>query len=118
MRPAPRSSARSLAIASSGCDGAACAPAHRTANRRRPSRRIRLEELLQLHRGAHISLDLELAGHVRGGGIEVACHDLLEVLVRGRDRAVGVAASFADADGAVVAGNEPLPRTFDVEAVR
>ena len=49
----------------------------------------RLEEFLELHCRAHVALDLQLAGHVGGGRVQVAAEQLLEVLLGGRDRRVG-----------------------------
>src|SRR5262249_37857958 len=46
----------------------------------------RLEEFLQLHRRAHVALDLELSGHVRGGRVLLALRELLERLGRRGDR--------------------------------
>ena len=46
------------------------------------SSRTRLEQLLQLHGGAHVALDLQLAGHVGGRRVLLAGDDLLEGLAR------------------------------------
>src|SRR5262245_24672493 len=60
------------------------------------------EELLELHRGAHIALELQLAGHIGARRVLLASDDLLEDLLRSADRAVGsVGHAVLDRDGAV-----------------
>ena len=78
----------------------------------------RLKELLELHRGAHVALDLELAGHVGARRVLLAGDDLLEGLLGGLDRRVGVAAALGDRDLAVVDVDLPLAGAVDVEDVR
>src|SRR6476659_9372401 len=65
------------------------------------TREIFSEDLLELHRRAHVALDLELAGHVRGGRVLLARDDLLERLDRGGDRAVAAGVALVDGDAAV-----------------
>src|SRR5919201_1712669 len=77
-----------------------------------------LEELLELHRRAHVALDLELAGHVGARRIQLARDDSLEVLLGARDRAIGVGrGALGDADAAVVDGDRPPACAVDVEDV-
>src|SRR5258708_10594404 len=76
------------------------------------------EELLELHRSAHVALDLQLPGHVGARRVLLAGDDLLERLLGGRDDHVGVAAALADADLAVVDVDLPLSGALDVEDVR
>src|SRR5579872_1205136 len=76
-----------------------------------------LEELLELHRRAHVALDLQLAGHVGARRVLVAGDDLLEGLLGGGDGDVGVPATFGDGDGAVVDVHLPRARAFDLEDV-
>src|SRR6476620_3735679 len=59
------------------------------------------EELLQLHRSAHVPFDLELPGHVGAGCVLLAAGDLLERLLGGRDRDVAVVRAFGPLDAAV-----------------
>src|SRR5919108_1372661 len=75
------------------------------------------EELLKLHRLAHVTLHLELARHVRRGRVLLAVGDPHERLARGRDRGVGVAAVLADADSPVVNVKGPGAGAVDLEAV-
>src|SRR2546423_7695085 len=78
----------------------------------------RSEELLQLHGRAHVAFDLELAGHVGARRVELARDDPLEVLLRARDRAVGVGRDpFLDGHLAVVDRDRPLAGAVDVEDV-
>ncbi len=77
-----------------------------------------LEELLQLHRRAHVALDLELPGHVGGGRVLLAVDDRHHRLLGGRDRRVGLAAAVGHLDLAVLDLDEPLAGTLDVEQVR
>src|SRR3954452_7172528 len=42
-------------------------------------RAVLLEQLLQLHRVAHVALDLQLPGHEGGHRVELPAHELLEV---------------------------------------
>src|SRR5262245_24290782 len=76
------------------------------------------EELLELHRGAHVAVDLELPGHVGGRGILLTARDRLERLLGGVDRHVAVGGALRDLDGSV--GQGPLPRAVarDLEDVR
>src|SRR3954465_776021 len=76
-----------------------------------------LEEFLQLHRGAHVSFDLELAGHVGARRVLLAARDLLERLLGGRDRHVAVAGSLGDFHGAVLNVDLPRAGALDVEHV-
>src|SRR2546421_9328496 len=77
-----------------------------------------LEELLELHRRAHVALDLELAGHVGARRVQLARDDPLEVLLRARDRAVRVGRdALGDFDLAVVDRDGPLAGAADVEDV-
>src|SRR5206468_3928779 len=66
----------------------------------------------------HVALDLELAGHVGGRRVLLAAHDLLERLLRRRDRAVRAVAALRDGDRAVVDVDLPRARAFDLEHVR
>src|SRR5689334_3335553 len=77
----------------------------------------RLEELLELHRLAHVALHLQLPGHVRGGRVLLAVRDFPERLGSGRDRAVGVAVALGDRHLAVVDVHDPCARAVDVELV-
>src|SRR5439155_21703772 len=79
---------------------------------------IRLEELLELHRGTHVAFDLELAGHVRARRVLLAADDLLERGFGGRDDGVCVVPALADAHLAVVDPDRPLACALDVEEVR
>src|SRR5919197_59170 len=86
-----------------GCKSTAPSPPPRlSASSTTASKRIKLEELLELHRLAHVAFHLELAGHVGGGRVLLAAGDLHESLRRGGDRGNGVAAVLADGDLAVV----------------
>src|SRR5436305_2002783 len=78
----------------------------------------RSEQLLELHRSAHVALDLQLAGHVGAGRILLAARDLLERLLRGRDHGVRILAAFGDAHLAVVDVYLPFARSVDVEQER
>src|SRR5919201_760251 len=75
------------------------------------------EQLLELHRLAHVALDLELAGHVRGGRVLLALRDLHERLARGGDGGVGLVAVLADADVAVVHVDGPGACPVDLESI-
>src|SRR5579864_8421325 len=77
-----------------------------------------LEELLQLHRGAHVAFDLQLPGHVGARGVLLAGDDLLERLLRRRDGYVGVGTAFLHRHRAVVDVDRPLAGALDVEEVR
>jgi hypothetical protein len=80
--------------------------------------RAALEKFLQLHCGAHVSLDLQLSRHVRRGRVLLALHDLLEC-VRGRgDRAVAARVALVDGDAPVRHLHRPGARALDVEDVR
>src|SRR5919197_4095228 len=101
-----------------GCKSTAPSPPPRlSASSTTASKRIKLEELLELHRLAHVAFHLELAGHVGGGRVLLAAGDLHESLRRGGDRAIGVAAVLADGDLAVVDVDGPGACTVDLEAV-
>src|SRR5690349_3995158 len=76
------------------------------------------EELLQLHRSAHVPFDLELPGHVGAGCVLLAAGDLLERLLGGRDRDVAVVRAFGHLDAAVLYVDLPLAGAVDVEHVR
>src|SRR5258705_5618884 len=76
------------------------------------------EELLQLHRSAHIPFDLELARHVGAGRVLLAADDLLERLIGGGYDRVGILPTFGDADLAVPDLDRPLAGAVDVEDVR
>src|ERR671931_110217 len=101
-----------------GCKSTAPSPPPRlSASSTTASKRIKLEELLELHRLAHVAFHLELAGHVGGGRVLLAAGDLHESLRRGGDRAIGVAAVLADGDLAVVDVDGPGAGAVDLEAV-
>src|SRR5919201_440622 len=70
---------------------APAAPPSLSASKATARSRIPSEELLKLHRLAHVTLHLELARHVRRGRVLLAVGDPHERLARGRDRGVGVA---------------------------
>src|ERR671924_1463498 len=75
------------------------------------------EQLLQLHRLAHVALDLQLSGHVGRGRVLLALGDLHERLGRCRDSGVGIAAVLGDGYVAVVDVNVPRARAVDLEPV-
>src|SRR5438067_9716051 len=77
------------------------------------------EELLQLHRGAHVAFELELARHVGARRVLLARDDLLKDLLRGTDRAIHpVYETVVHADAAFLDLDRPLAGTFDVKGVR
>jgi predicted GNAT family acetyltransferase len=78
----------------------------------------RSEELLQLHRRAHVALDLDLAGHVGARRVLLPGDDLLEGLPGRADRHVGVAAALGHAHRAVLDVHLPQAGPLDVEHVR
>jgi hypothetical protein len=77
-----------------------------------------LEELLELHRGAHVTLDLELAGHVRGRRVLLTRGDRAEGLLGRTDLDVRVSPALGHFDGAVGDVHLPDARAFDVEDIR
>src|SRR5947209_2265655 len=89
--------------------------AWRAARSSSSSRSSDLEEFLQLHRGAHVALDLQLAGHVGARRVLLAADDLLERLLGGGDHRVGLLAALRHAHAAVVDADRPLARAVDVE---
>ena len=93
--------------------------ARRTGVRHRRCRTPRAsEELLELHGGAQVAFDLQLARHVGRRRVLFARDDLVERLAGRGDRRVGVAAAFCDAELPVGNRDEPLALVFDVEEVR
>src|SRR5438093_3757903 len=76
------------------------------------------EELLELHGGAHVTFDLELAGHVCGRRVLLAPCDRAEGLPRGANRDVRVSPALGHLDGPVGDVHLPHARAFDVEDVR
>ncbi len=56
-----------------------------------PRRAGRLKQLLELHGGAHVALDLQLPGHVGARWVLLARDDLREGLLGGGDNGVGIA---------------------------
>src|SRR6266508_3498139 len=86
--------------------------------KRRPRSAETLKEFLQLHRGAHVALDLQLAGHVGAGRVLLAAGDLLEGLLGRRDGHVRVFGVLCHGDVAVLDVDLPRARTLDVEQVR
>src|SRR3954452_6683755 len=77
-----------------------------------------LEQLLQLHRGAHVALDLQLPGHERRHGIELAADELLEVVLADRDRRGRVRGALRDLDArGVLDVDLPRARARHVEEV-
>src|SRR6185312_3592986 len=87
-------------------------------NRRSSSQRARLEQLLQLERGAHDARDLELARHVRRGRVLLAVHHPREGLLARGERAIGVLGALGHGYGAVVHAHRPGADTLDVEHER
>src|SRR5919201_506483 len=77
-----------------------------------------LKELLELHRGAHVALDLQLAGHVRARRVLLAASDPFECLLGRRDRHVAVLGALRHGDAAVLDIDLPFAGAFDVEDVR
>src|SRR6266545_617944 len=77
-----------------------------------------LEQLLQLHCGAHIPFDLELAGHVGAGRVLLAAGDLVEGLLGRRDRHIRVFRVVGHRDISVLDVDLPLARALDVEEIR
>src|SRR6266566_9637171 len=76
------------------------------------------EDLLELHRGAHVALDLQLARHVGGRRVLLAADDLRERLPAGADRGVGVTRARRDGDRAVADVDMPVALALDLEEVR
>src|SRR6476661_588456 len=56
------------------------------------------EEVFELHRGADVAVDLQLAGHVRGERVLLAVDDALEHLLGGRERALAALVALAHRD--------------------
>src|SRR5690349_7369448 len=95
---------------------AGCSPASRAGAPSVPgTASLLLEQLLELHRRAHVALDLELAGHVGARRVLLARHDLLERLLGRRDHSVRVAPTLGHGDLAVVDVDLPLAGAVDVE---
>ena len=111
-------------------DAADCAVRRRRAQGARRRRRPRwqaarcssssrlLEELLELHRRAHVALDLQLARHVGGRRVLLAAEDLLEVLFARRDRrSRPCRRPLATLTAPSVDRDEPFAGAVDVEQV-
>src|SRR5215211_1151612 len=75
------------------------------------------KKLLKLESGAHVALDLELAGHVGRGGVQLALRDPLERLRVRHDRGVCVLGPLGHRDRSVGDAHRPLTGAVDVENV-
>src|SRR5262249_14353297 len=116
--PRPRRPPRAPAPASARWSAARPAP---PAGQRRPEPAGRAgwsgEEILELHRGADVAADLELAGHVRRERVLLAVADALEGLLGRRDRAIASVVALVDHELSVVDLHRPRARSVDREDV-